>query len=106
MIAVMLTAATTAVRAGPCTEAINRVQAGLDAKAAAAAGSAPSAAETPAARLHRQPTPRSVADAASISQETVQAVRAAMARAREADRGGNRSACEQALADAQRAAGP
>jgi hypothetical protein len=110
LIAVMLTAATTAVCAGPCTEAIDRVQASLDAKIEAAARSAPSAPESPAARLHRQPTPASIAEAVSrlgqISPDTVQAVRAAMARAREGDRVGNRSACEQALADAQRALGP
>jgi hypothetical protein len=108
--AVMLTAATTAVCAGPCTEAINRMQASLDAKIGAIASNSPSAAESAAARLHRQPTPNSMAEAASrvgqISPETVQDVRAAMARACEADRNGDRTACEQALADAQRAAGP
>jgi len=110
LIAAMLSAATSAVCAGPCTDAINRIQASLDAKVHAAAGGAPSARESSAARLHRQPTPSSIGEAVSksgqISPETVQAVRAAMARAREADRDGDRSACEQALADAQRAAGP
>jgi hypothetical protein len=55
-------------------------------------------------------SPGSIAAAESrlgeVSSETVDAVRAAMARAREADRDGDGSPCEQALADAEQALGP
>jgi hypothetical protein len=60
----------------------------------------------PRPTLHRQPTPGSIAAAevnlGDISPEKVQAVEALMARAREADRAGDQSACEQALAEVQR----
>ena len=41
-----------------------------------------------------------------VSPQRVKAIKAAMARARKADIAGNQSACEKALADAQRALGP
>jgi len=57
--------------------------------------------------MHRQPTPRSIAGAevqlGDVSKEQAEAVGAAMVRAREADRLGDKSACEQALSDAERA---
>jgi hypothetical protein len=60
--------------------------------------------------LHRQPTPDSIAAAESrlgeMSSQTMEAVGAAMTRAREADRGGDQAACEQALAEVQRMIGP
>ena len=60
--------------------------------------------------MHRQPTPRSVAAAESrlgeLSPETIEAAKAAMGRARESDRAGDQSACEQALAEVQRLIGP
>ena len=55
--------------------------------------------------LRGNTTPSSIdgaeAELAVMSREPMQAVEAAMARARGADRAGDRSACEQALADAQ-----
>ena len=59
--------------------------------------------------MHRQPTPGSIAAAESkldeLSSDTGEAVKAAMARARKTDLANDKSACEQALADVQRAIG-
>jgi hypothetical protein len=78
----------------------------IDAKLEAQAAAGRSARESTAATLHRQPTPGSIAAAevnlGGISPEKVQAVEALMARAREADRAGDQSACEQELAEVQR----
>jgi hypothetical protein len=96
--------------AGPCSNEIDRMQAEVDAKLEAKAGAGPFARESPGALVHRQPTPGSIAAAESRLGEvlpgTVEAVATALARAREADRAGDKSACEQALADVQRAIGP
>jgi hypothetical protein len=95
--------------AGPCSQEIDQVQAEIDAKLDSNAAAGSSALESTAATMHRQPTPKSIEAAESqlgeVSPEKVQAVTAAMARAREADRDGDESACWQALADAQRARG-
>jgi hypothetical protein len=92
--------------ASPCLQDIDRIQAMIDAKAEAQAAAGRSARESTAATLHRQPTPGSIAAAevnlGDISPEKLQAVEALMARAREADRAGDQSACEQALAEVQR----
>jgi hypothetical protein len=57
--------------------------------------------------LHHQPTPGSIAAAeARLGDEaarSIETVKLAMARARAADGAGDKPACEQALADAQRA---
>ena len=96
--------------AGPCSQGIDRMRAKIDAKLGALAGAGPSAKETTAATMHRQPTPRSIGAAekgvGDISSQKVEAVTAAMSRARAADGAGDQKACEQALADAQRALGP
>jgi hypothetical protein len=59
---------------------------------------------------HVQPTPRSLAAGeeklGEISQETIELVKQAMARARAADSAGDNAACKQALAEVQRAIGP
>jgi hypothetical protein len=95
--------------AGPCQQEIDRVQAQIDAKLEARAAAGPAAPESSGALLHHQPTPGSIAAAESrlgdISAETAATLAAAMARAREADRAGHVSACEQALADARRSIG-
>ena len=84
-----------------------RLQPRVDAKLEAAAGSGPTAAESLAARLHRQPTPGSIAAAEEkLGEIAAGALAAAMARAREADGAGDRSACEQAVAEVQRLLGP
>jgi hypothetical protein len=96
-----------AANAGPCAQGINRLQAQFDSKLEANAVAGPSARESTAATMNRQPTPQSIAAAESklgeISPEKVQAFEAAIARARVADRVADPSACEQALADAQSA---
>jgi hypothetical protein len=96
--------------AGPCLQEIERTQAQFDATLRARAVAGRTAPESSGALLHHQPTPGSIAAAEArlgeISAETVAAVAAAMARAREADRAGDASACEQALADARRSIGP
>jgi hypothetical protein len=105
--AAALAASTVAGYAGPCSQDIDlRVDAKLEAKATTGMG----ARESTAAMMHRQPTPSSVAAAESklgeVSSDTVEAVKAAMARARKADLANDKSNCEQALADVQRAIGP
>ncbi len=108
--ATALLASATAVYAGPCANEIDRMQARVDAKLEATARTGPSAPESSAALLNRQPTPGSIAAAESrlgeIPSATVAAIKTAMARAREADGAGDLGACERALADVQRAIGP
>jgi hypothetical protein len=105
-VAVVLAASISASFANPCSQEIDRVQAKFDAILEAQAGAGPSARESAAATMHRQPTPDSIAAAESklgdVSPEKVQAVEALLTRAREADRVGDQSACEQALAEVQR----
>ena len=96
--------------AGPCSDAIDNMQARIDAKLEAKAAAGPTAKEGIAAGMSDQPTPRSMAAVeeklGEISPQTVDAVGQAMARARAADSAGDKSACEQALADVERAIGP
>ena len=102
-------ALTSAGYAGPCFEDIARLQAAGDAKLAAAVTAGPSAPESGEARMHHQPTPRSVATAAGeaggFSLEQAKAFDAAMTRAREADNASDESACKQAVADVERLLG-
>jgi len=108
--AAALAASMSASYAGPCSHEIGRVLAEIDAKLEAKAAAGPPARESTAATMHRQPTPGSLATAETrlgdVSSQKVEAVAAAMARAREAYHAGDQSACEQALADVQRALGP
>ncbi len=108
--AAALVASMSASYAGPCSHEIDRVQAETDARLDTKAAAGPSARESTAATAHRQPTPGSIAAAevrlGEVSSQKVEAVLAAMARAREADHAGHQSACVQALADMQRALGP
>ena len=105
-----LAVSVSASHAGPCSDEIARVQARIGVVLGANAGAGPSARESTAATAHRQPTPRSVGAAedklGELPPQKVEAVTSAMERARAADRAGDRSACEQALADAQRALDP
>jgi hypothetical protein len=94
LVAAVLLASRAPVFAGPCTDEIQRMVDRLSTLLEAGDRSGPSAAESSAARLHRQPTPGSIA--------AVKALDAAY----QADRLGNQSACEQALADARRLVGP
>lgn len=96
-----------AAQAGPCTGEISDLQVAFDAKLKAAAAAGPDAAESSAARLHRQPTPKSLAHAeealGEISRENMQAFARALKRAREADAASDKPACEGALDEARRA---
>jgi hypothetical protein len=94
--------------AGPCSDDISsmmvKINDYLDAKIAAGPP-APAGALVGVA----QPTPRSMATVeermGEISPQTANAVEQAMARARAADATGDKVACEQALAEVQRALG-
>lgn len=85
--------------AGPCTPEIDRVQAQVDARIAAVAGAGPTGAESSAARLHRQPTPGSIAAAEQKLGEgkPEEAALEALARARTADAAGDKTGCDEAL---------
>src|SRR5262245_42315480 len=107
--AATLIVSVSSAHAGPCSLEITRTEeqivAMVDAKAQEAR-----APESTAAKMHRQPTPNSIAAAevelGLISQEQFNAVKSALVRAREADRAGDQSICEQALADVKRLLGP
>ena len=57
--------------AGPCSQQIDRLRAEIDAKLGALAAAGPSARETTAATMHRQPTPRSIEAAEDRLGDTV-----------------------------------
>jgi hypothetical protein len=96
--------------AGPCSNAIDRMQARLDARLEAKAAAGPTASESAAGLQHRQPTPNSIAAAeeksGALSADKVDAAKQAMARARAADGAGNKEACDQALAEVSSVLGP
>lgn len=108
--ALALAASISASYAGPCSDQISNMQARIDAKLEAKAAAGPTARQGVGAGMHAQPTPRSVGSAevalGQVSPETFDTVRQAMLRARAADSAGDKNACEQALADVQRAIGP
>jgi hypothetical protein len=105
--AAALAASMSATYAGPCSSEITQVRDVIDAriheKAATAMG--PTGTVAP----HRQPTPESISRAevelGQTSLERFEAAHAAMVRATEADRAGDQSACQQALADVKRLLG-
>ena len=102
-------ASTSACYSGPCSQDIARLQAAADAKLAAAVAAGPSAPESGEARMHHQPTPRSIATAESevggFSPEQQKAFAAAITRAREADNASDERTCKQAVADVERILG-
>jgi len=103
--AVMVALLTLPSYAGPCTHEIDRMQAAIDAKLEAKAAAGPAARESTAATMNRQPTPGSIAAAEArlgeVSPQMIEAVGAAMAQARAADRADDKIGCERALADVQ-----
>ena len=107
--AIAFIASLSASYAGPCTDDISKMQALIDAKVHAMAAAGPTGRQG-GASTHVQPTPRSIGAAEAklgeVSAETVAAVRQAMLRARATDSAGDKNACEQALAEVQRAIGP
>ena len=82
------------------------MQARIDAKIETNAAAVPTARQGVGAGMHVQPTPRSMATAEGVPPQMIDAVRQAMLRARAADSAGDKSACEQALAEVQQALGP
>ena len=108
--AVIIAASISSARAGPCSPEIDSMQARIDARLEAKAAAGPGAKESAGALVDRQPTPSSIARAeeslGEVSTETVAAVKQAMERARAADSAGDKNACEQALAEVQRLIGP
>ena len=108
--AAVIAASISSARAGPCSPEIDSMLARIDARLEAKAAAGPGAKESAGALVHRQPTPSSVASAeeslGEVSTETVAAVKQAMERARAADSAGDKNACEQALAEVQRLIGP
>ena len=107
--AIAFAASISASHGGPCSDEISNMQARIDAKAHAMAAAGPTGRQA-GASTHVQPTPRSIGAAeeklGGVPTGTVAAVREAMLRARAADSAGDKSACEQALAEVQRAIGP
>ena len=107
--AAALAASMSASYAGPCSQEIDRQRAEIDAKLGVLGAAGPSTQESTAATKHRQPTPHSIAAAESklgdLSPQKMEAVTAAMVRARAADGAGDRKACEQALAEVKRELG-
>jgi hypothetical protein len=97
-------------QAGPCSDDIERTISQLDATLAAKVAAGPAAKQSTKAQLHHQPTPGSKIKAAvelgDLSAETVEKVRAALNRARQADKAGDKAACERALADVRAAIAP
>jgi hypothetical protein len=92
-------------RGDPCLLAIERRPVGLQAHGK----TDPSAPGKPRTILHGQPMPDVTVTAEEevghVSARLVDAVRAAIARAREAEHAGDKGAWEQALADVQKAIG-
>jgi len=90
-------------RAGPCAQDIDRMQVQVDAKIERTADTGRFAREArrafglPAPPIGPQPAAHNVLEGAPWVSEAM----AALARAREADRAGDSSACNQALADVQ-----
>jgi len=108
--AALLALSTIGSHATPCSHEIDRMQAQVNARLEAKAGGGPVAPESSGALLHHQSTPGSIATAESrlgeLPPQTAEAVGQAMGRARQADRAGDLSACQQALSDVQAAIGP
>ena len=108
--AALLTLSTIGGHAGPCSHEIDRMQAQVNARLQAKAGSGPVAPESAGALLHHQPTPGSIATAETrlgeLPPQTAEAIEQAMGRARQADRAGDLSSCQQALSDVQAAIAP
>jgi hypothetical protein len=95
-------------RATPCSQDIDQAWAKVNSKIQARIAIGRSAAQGTIALLHHQPTPSSVATAEGALVDVwlpMEMAVAALARAREADRAKDKAACENALAEVQRAIG-
>ena len=96
--------------AGPCASDIDAMQMNIASKLSSIAAAGPAVDQTVGAQMHRQPTPDSVATRESalgeVSASKIEEVKNAMARARQADAAGDKTLCERALNDVQRALTP
>ncbi len=97
-----------AAQAASCGSEIDKVQAQVDARLEAIAAASPGAAETRAARLHRQPTPASIAAAERGLRGDARARHALadLKKARRAEAHGDAKACARAVAEARAALAP
>src|SRR5262245_41340633 len=93
----------------PCYDDIGSIHVRIYAKTETKTAAGPFARNSTNDKRSDQPTPRSMTTTeerlGEISPQTVDAVRQAIARARAADSASDKTACEQALADVQRALG-
>jgi len=96
-------------QAGPCSKDLERIQLLVDARLNAIAAAGPTAGQSTAAQMHRQPTPRSMAEAeqklGELSPSAIEKVKDAMTRARSADAAGDAAGCQQALDEVERGIG-
>jgi len=90
---------------GACTAGLDKLQMELDARIGATAESGPAGTESADAKLHHQPTPKSLAEAENSlgdkTPETTDSFIYAMKRARDADDDNEEAKCLAALADAR-----
>ena len=102
----LLAAGETSSHAASCSNEIDVMQARIDARVEAIAAAGPFVPAGVSAGLGVQPTPFGIATVeekmGEVSGNKVDAVRAAMARARAASVAGNHKACEKALAEVRR----
>jgi hypothetical protein len=100
-----IAASTIGSQAGPCSAEFYSIEARIEAWLNTKAAAGPTAQESSEALLHRQPTPRSIATAESrlgtVPPQKLDAIRQGMARAHEADSGGDLDACRRALSDVE-----
>ena len=92
---------------GPCSDDIAGMRSKIDAKLGSIAAAGPSVAVSSDAKIHRQPSTASLVknltERGLLSSSVAEQIKDAMDRARAANDAGDKSACEQALADAERA---
>jgi hypothetical protein len=105
-----LTISTSAASAGPCSSEIGQAQANVDAYLESRAAAGSSAQESVSALMHHQPTRNSIAQAeetlGDLDPSQFKALVQAISRARTSDQAGNIRACQQALAEVNRAIAP
>ena len=93
--------------AGPCTDRIHETNLAVAKLLGSAAAHGRPAAESTFARLHRQPTPGTIASAerqaGDLSADELHAITAAMDKARHADDQDDAAGCETALNEVNRA---
>jgi len=86
---------------GPCTQQISDVRDTAGKFLNDVAAAEPVRKESTGAMLHRQPTPKSVAQAEGLPEKNVEAFEQAMERAVTADEADNLAECETALTEAR-----